>query len=100
MHLTRDILNRLIDGEISGGDERRVRAHLAGCQACEGALEVAEAMRQLTREALLASAADVSFVEIESDKGHDAFLLEEPEFWDTLRGFLFGCGEQLGLTAP
>ena len=50
--------------------------------------------------ALNAAAADVSFVEIESDKGHDAFLLEEPEFWDTLRGFLFGCGEQLGLPAP
>ncbi len=55
--------------------------------------------RDLVR-ALNASAADVSFVEIESDKGHDAFLLEEPEFWGTLRGFLFGCGEQLGLTAP
>jgi homoserine O-acetyltransferase len=55
--------------------------------------------RDLVR-ALNATAADVSFVEIESDKGHDAFLLEEPEFWETLRGFLFGCGEQLGLAAP
>ncbi len=55
--------------------------------------------RDLVR-ALNATAADVSFVEIESDKGHDAFLLEEPEFWDTLRGFLFGCGEQLGLATP
>ncbi len=55
--------------------------------------------RELVR-ALNATAADVSFVEIESDKGHDAFLLEEPEFWETLRGFLFGCGEQLGLAAP
>ncbi len=55
--------------------------------------------RELVR-ALNATAADVSFVEFESDKGHDAFLLEEPEFWETLRGFLFGCGEQLGLTTP
>ena len=55
--------------------------------------------RDLVR-ALNATAADVSFVEIESDKGHDAFLLEEPEFWDTLRGFLFGCSEQLGLATP
>ncbi len=54
--------------------------------------------RELVR-ALNANAADVSFVEIESDKGHDAFLLEEPEFWDTLRGFLFSCSEQLGLAA-
>jgi len=55
--------------------------------------------RDLVR-ALNANAADVSFVEIESDKGHDAFLLEEPEFWDTLRGFLMSCGEQVGLAAP
>ncbi len=32
--------------------------------------------------------ANVSFVEIESDKGHDAFLLDEPELFDTVRGFL------------
>jgi len=55
--------------------------------------------RDLVR-ALNANAADVSFVEIESDKGHDAFLLEEPEFWATLRGFLASCGEQLGLAGP
>ena len=47
-----------------------------------------------------AVAADVSFVEIESDKGHDSFLLEEPEFWKTLSGFLAGCAEQQGLGAP
>ena len=39
-------------------------------------------------QALNAVAANVSFVEIESDKGHDAFLLEEPEFFDTVRGFI------------
>jgi len=38
--------------------------------------------------ALHASGADVSFVEIESDKGHDAFLLDEPEFFDVLGGWL------------
>lgn len=37
--------------------------------------------------ALNAVAANVSFVEIESDKGHDAFLLEEPEMFRTLAGF-------------
>ena len=37
--------------------------------------------------ALNAVAANVSFVEIETDKGHDAFLLHEPEFFATLRGF-------------
>jgi homoserine O-acetyltransferase len=43
--------------------------------------------------ALNAAAANVSFVEIESDKGHDAFLLEEPEFFQVLKGFLEGCAE-------
>jgi homoserine O-acetyltransferase len=47
--------------------------------------------------ALNANAANVSFVEIETDKGHDAFLLDEPEFFATLRGFLAGCAEHRGL---
>ncbi|MES2472422.1 MAG: homoserine O-acetyltransferase [Pseudomonadota bacterium] len=38
--------------------------------------------------ALNAVAARVSFVEIRSDKGHDAFLLDEPEMFATVRGFL------------
>jgi homoserine O-acetyltransferase len=54
--------------------------------------------RDLVR-ALNAVAADVSFVEIESDKGHDAFLLEEPELWETLSGFLAGCAEHQELRA-
>ena len=48
--------------------------------------------------ALNAVAANVSFVEIATDKGHDAFLLDEPEFFATLRGFLAGCAEHRGLT--
>jgi homoserine O-acetyltransferase/O-succinyltransferase len=47
--------------------------------------------------ALNAVAANVSFVEIETDKGHDAFLLDEPEFFSTLRGFLDGCAQHRGL---
>ena len=47
--------------------------------------------------ALNRAAANVSFVEIESDKGHDAFLLDEPEFAATLSGFLNGCAEHRGL---
>jgi homoserine O-acetyltransferase/O-succinyltransferase len=47
--------------------------------------------------ALNAAAANVSFVEIATDKGHDAFLLDEPEFFATLRGFLTGCAEHRGL---
>ncbi|KAF0117948.1 MAG: homoserine O-acetyltransferase [Rhodospirillaceae bacterium] len=47
--------------------------------------------------ALNAVAANVSFVEIETDKGHDAFLLDEPEFHTTLIGFLEGAAEHRGL---
>ena len=47
--------------------------------------------------ALNAAAANVSFVEVATDKGHDAFLLDEPEFHATLRGFLAGCAEHRGL---
>ena len=49
--------------------------------------------------ALNAVAANVSFVEIESDKGHDAFLLEEPEFHATVRGFLNAAAAKRGLPA-
>ncbi len=38
--------------------------------------------------ALNAAAASVSFVEIDTDRGHDAFLLNVPEFFATTRGFL------------
>ncbi|HWA63822.1 MAG TPA: homoserine O-acetyltransferase [Caulobacteraceae bacterium] len=38
--------------------------------------------------ALNAAGARVSFVEIESDKGHDAFLLDEPVLRDALGGFM------------
>ena len=47
--------------------------------------------------ALNSVAANVSFVEVRSDKGHDAFLLEEPEFFATLSGFLAGAAEHIGL---
>jgi homoserine O-acetyltransferase/O-succinyltransferase len=50
-------------------------------------------------QALNAVAANVSFVEIESDKGHDAFLLEEPEFFATVRGFLNAAAEKRGIAA-
>jgi homoserine O-acetyltransferase len=47
--------------------------------------------------ALNAAAANVSFVEIPTDKGHDAFLLDEPELFKVLRGFIEGCAERRGL---
>ncbi|AXS38847.1 homoserine O-acetyltransferase [Breoghania sp. L-A4] len=50
--------------------------------------------------ALNAAAANVSFVEIESDRGHDAFLLDEPELFKTIRGFLTGAARARGIHPP
>lgn len=47
--------------------------------------------------ALHASGCNVSFVEISSDKGHDAFLLDEPEMLGTLSGFLSAVARVRGL---
>jgi homoserine O-acetyltransferase/O-succinyltransferase len=50
--------------------------------------------------ALNAGGASVSFVEIASDKGHDAFLLEEPDFHATTRGFLSAVADARGVQKP
>ncbi|MCB4767230.1 homoserine O-acetyltransferase [Ancylobacter sp. Lp-2] len=47
--------------------------------------------------ALNAAGASVSFAEIESDKGHDAFLLDEPELTAITRGFLDSAARTLGI---
>ncbi len=48
--------------------------------------------------ALNATNANVSFVEITSDKGHDAFLLDEPVLFNTVNGFLKGAARAINLT--
>ncbi|HTT83555.1 MAG TPA: homoserine O-acetyltransferase [Rhizomicrobium sp.] len=47
--------------------------------------------------ALNAAAANVSFVEIATDRGHDAFLLDEPEMFATVRGFVNSVAAQAGV---
>ena len=54
------------------------------------------AQSRAVARALNRAGANVSFVEIKSDKGHDAFLLDEPDFHRTLAGFLSGCAEHAG----
>jgi homoserine O-acetyltransferase len=49
--------------------------------------------------ALNAASARVSFAEIVTDKGHDAFLLDEPELFAIVRGFLDAAGKARGLNA-
>jgi homoserine O-acetyltransferase len=47
--------------------------------------------------ALNATGASVSFVEIETDRGHDAFLLDVPELIATTRGFIDAAARARGL---
>ncbi len=47
--------------------------------------------------ALNAVAANVSFVEIQTDRGHDSFLLDEPELFATIRAFLGSVAVQAGV---
>jgi len=47
--------------------------------------------------ALNANAANVSFVDIDTDKGHDSFLLDVPEFHAILSSFLNSVAEQRGI---
>ena len=47
--------------------------------------------------ALNAGGASVGFVEIESDKGHDAFLLDEPDLFAATRGFIDAAARARGL---
>jgi len=47
--------------------------------------------------ALNAAGCRASFVEIETDKGHDAFFLDEPQLDTTLRGFFDATGKARGL---
>lgn len=47
--------------------------------------------------ALTANAANVSFVDIETDRGHDAFLLDEPEMYSAIDGFIKAAARQKGV---
>ena len=49
--------------------------------------------------ALNAAGASVSFVEIETDRGHDAFLLDEPELFAAINGFIGSAARARGLSA-
>ena len=40
------------------------------------------------------------FVEIETDKGHDAFLLDVPDLISTSRGFIAAAARARGLDPP
>lgn len=47
--------------------------------------------------AMMAAGVHVSALEVETDKGHDAFLLDEPVFHSALRGFLDSSAKLFGI---
>lgn len=55
-----------------------------------------EESRDLVR-ALNAAGCETSYVSIDTDKGHDAFLLEEPEYEAALHGFIDAAAHARGL---
>jgi homoserine O-acetyltransferase len=52
--------------------------------------------REIVR-ALFAAGCPASSLEIKTDKGHDAFFLDEPQFDATLRGFFDATAQARGL---
>lgn len=47
--------------------------------------------------AMMAAGVHVSALEVETDKGHDAFLLDEPVFHNALSGFIHAAAKERGL---
>jgi homoserine O-acetyltransferase len=89
--------------DLRGGDGKVLANAFRGTQTRFCVISFTSDWLYPTREsrkivrALNAVAANVSFVEIETDKGHDAFLLEEPTFFNTVRGFLNAAAVKRGL---
>jgi len=55
------------------------------------------AENKIVAHALNAVAGNVSFVVIDSDKGHDAFLLDEPEMFTAVDGFIDAAAREAGI---
>jgi homoserine O-acetyltransferase/O-succinyltransferase len=52
--------------------------------------------RHITR-AMIGAGIEVSAFEVSTDKGHDAFLLDEPDFHAAMAGFLGACAQERGI---
>tara|TARA_B110000008_G_scaffold71224_1_gene72201 strand:- start:457 stop:924 length:468 start_codon:yes stop_codon:yes gene_type:complete len=48
-------------------------------------------------KALNKTTSDISYIEVESDKGHDSFLLEVKEFYEILSGFISGVARRINI---
>jgi homoserine O-acetyltransferase len=83
------------EGEVSRAFAG-TRTRFLVCSFSSDWLFPTEESRALVR-ALNRAAANTSFVEIRTDKGHDAFLLDEPVFHAAIGGFLRGVAEREGV---
>lgn len=88
-----DIANNLGDGSLAAAFQKTPTRFFIASFTSDWLFPTSES--RVLVKALSGVGADVSFVEIESDKGHDAFLLDEPEFHRQLAGFIRGCEDKL-----
>ncbi len=85
-------------GDVLANAFRNLKARVCMVSFTSDWLFPTEEARQIVH-ALNAAGAPVSFAEIETDKGHDAFLLEEPELFAIVRGFLDSAAKKRGVKA-
>jgi homoserine O-acetyltransferase len=86
-------------GDVLANAFRKLQSRVCVVSFTSDWLFPTEEAREIVH-ALNAAGAQVSFAEIETDKGHDAFLLEEPELFGIVRGFLDAAAKKRGVKAP
>jgi homoserine O-acetyltransferase len=86
-------------GDVLANAFRNLKARVCMVSFTSDWLFPTEEARDIVH-ALNAAGAPVSFAEIETDKGHDAFLLDEPELFAIVRGFLDSAAKKRGVKAP
>jgi homoserine O-acetyltransferase len=86
-------------GDVLANAFRNLKSRVCMVSFTSDWLFPTEEARQIVH-ALNAAGAPVSFAEIETDKGHDAFLLDEPELFAIVRGFLDSAAKKRDVKAP
>jgi homoserine O-acetyltransferase len=86
-------------GDVLANAFRKLKSRVCVVSFTSDWLFPTEEARQVVH-ALNAAGAPVSFAEIETDKGHDAFLLDEPELFAIVRGFLDAAAKKRGVKTP
>jgi homoserine O-acetyltransferase len=85
-------------GDVLANAFRKLKSRVCMVSFTSDWLFPTDEARQIVH-ALNAAGAPVSFAEIETDKGHDAFLLDEPELFAIVRGFLDSAAKKRGVKA-